>query len=263
MELGLGGRVALVTGGASGIGLACAERLRGAGAEVVIADRNAAVKSIADGRGCRGVSLDVADEQAVEAIAADLAQSGAMPTILVTCAGVLQRTLPPETLSWSEWDMVQRIHVRGTYACCRAFGSRMAAAAGGAIVTVSSVAGLRSAPLHSYGPAKAAVAAMTQNLAAEWGRRGVRVNCVAPGFTHTPALERGFETHTLTRDRLETLSALGRLVRPDEIAAAILYLASDMASAVTGAVLPVDAGLLAGSDWEAYGGIEARMEAAR
>lgn len=256
MEFGLEGRVAIVTGGASGIGLACARRLRSAGAEVVIADRSEDVARVGDDLGFMAMRLDVADECAVDDLAARLDADGSGPSILVTCAGVLQRTLSPDELTWKEWDLVQRVHVRGTYACCRAFGTRMAASgAGGRIVTVSSVAGMRSAPLHSYGPAKAAVIAMTRSLAAEWGRRGVRVNSVAPGFTDTPALDRSFDTATLGRDRLEALSALGRLVGADEVADAALYLASDMASAVTGAVLPVDAGFLVGSDWQAYGGL--------
>lgn len=257
MELGLEDRVAVVTGGASGIGLACARRLRAEGARVVIVDRSDEAAAVAEGHGFRAARLDVADEDAVDLAAERLASEGVVPSILVTAAGVLQRTLSPRDLTWKEWDIVQRVHVRGTYVCCRAFGGRMAqSGAGGSIVTVSSVAGMRSAPLHSYGPAKAAVMALTRTLAAEWGRKGVRVNSVAPGFTATPALDRSFETATLGRSRLEELSALGRLVDPDEVAASVLYFASDMASAVTGTVLPVDAGFLVGSDWEAYGGLE-------
>jgi NAD(P)-dependent dehydrogenase (short-subunit alcohol dehydrogenase family) len=253
LEFGIEGRTALVTGGASGIGLACAMRLRAAGAAVIIADRRDGVEEFARERGLAGHRLDVADEAAVESLGDRLRAEGAVPTILVTCAGILQRPFPPAQLSWKEWDLVQDTHVRGTYACCRSFGTMMAeAGAGGSIVTISSVAGLRSSPLHSYGPAKAAIVNLTQDLAAEWGRFGVRVNSVAPGFTATPALGRGFETATLSRRRLEEMSALGRLVEADEIAAAVLYLSSGMASAVTGVVLPVDAGFLVASDWRAY-----------
>src|SRR5690606_23242291 len=101
-----------------------------------------------------------------------------------------QRPLPPETLSWKEWDLVQRVHLRGTYACCRSVGNRMAVRGRGSIVTISSISGMRSAPLHSYGPAKAGIISLSECLAAEWGPKGMRVNSVAPGFTHTPALER-------------------------------------------------------------------------
>jgi NAD(P)-dependent dehydrogenase (short-subunit alcohol dehydrogenase family) len=253
VELGICGRTAFVTGGASGIGLACAIRLNAEGARVVIADKYDRVDEVARTHGFEGHRLDVTDAAAVEGLADRIRANGMVPSILITCAGVLQRPLPPSELSWKEWDLVQSIHVRGTYACCRAFGSMMAeSGAGGAIVTISSVAGLRSTPLHSYGPAKAAIVSLTQTLAAEWGRFGVRVNSVAPGFTQTPALERGFDTATLSRRRLEETSALGRLVKADEIAAAALYLVSDMASAVTGVVLPVDAGFLVASDWRAY-----------
>ena len=195
MNLGLEGRMAIVTGGASGIGLACASLLRDAGARVTIADRHESIVEIGGTHGFGSVSLDVTDELAVEKSAEDLLGENCGPVVLVTCAGVLQRTLSPDELSWREWDLVQNVHVRGTYACCKAFGTRMVkSGAGGSIITISSVAGMRSAPLHSYGPAKAAVIAMTKSLAAEWGRDGVRVNSVAPGFTQTPALDRSFET---------------------------------------------------------------------
>ncbi len=254
MDFGIGGRAAVVTGGASGIGLACARRLSSAGARVVIADKREDVERFAQDHGFSGARLDVADENAVDDLANRLHAGGLAPSILVTCAGVLQRPLPPSELSWKEWDLVQNIHLRGTYACCRSFGTRMAeSGVGGAIVTISSVSGLRSSPLHSYGPAKAAIVNLTTDLAAEWGRFGVRVNSVAPGFTATPALERGFETATLARGTLEEMSALGRLVDADEVAAAVLFLVSNMASAITGVVLPVDAGFLVTSDWSAYG----------
>lgn len=256
MDTGLTGKVALVTGGASGIGLAVGRLLQAEGARVVLADRNeAALEAAAADLQAGFRAFDVADEAAVEAAVASLEAEEGPLAVLVTCAGVLQRTLPPEELGWKEWDLVQRVHVRGTYACCRAVGSRMAARRAGSIVTIASVAGLRSGPLHSYGPAKAAVAHMSQCLAGEWGPAGVRVNSVAPGFTETPALQRGFETQTLQEGALVGSAALGRLVRAEEIAKAVVFLASDLASAVTGVTLPVDAGYLVATPWAAYGGL--------
>src|SRR3546814_15136373 len=117
----------------------------------------------------------------------------------------------------------------------------MAGRGRGAIVVIASVAGMRSGPLHSYGPAKAAIVNLAECLAGEWGRRGVRVNAVAPGFTETPALDRGFATGTLEPETLAQASALGRLVRAEEIAQAVTLLAPDRAPAITGVTLPVDA----------------------
>ncbi len=256
MDAGLEGKVALVTGGASGIGLAVAGVLLAEGAKVVLADRNLeALQAQATALGAGYQAFDVADEEAVEAaVAAVEAEEGPIG-VLVTCAGVLQRTLTPEELSWKEWDLVQRVHLRGTYACCRAVGTRMAARGAGSIVTISSVAGLRSGPLHSYGPAKAAIAHLSGCLAGEWGPKGVRVNSVAPGFTETPALNRGFETQTLQEGALTASAALGRLVAAEEIAKAVVFLASDLSSAITGVTLPVDAGYLVATPWAAYGGL--------
>ena len=97
---------------------------------------------------------------------------------------------------------------------------------------------------------------MTQGLAAEWGRSNVRVNSVAPGFTETPALERGLKRGSVCRDRLTAANCLGRLAAAGEVAASVVFLASDLSSATTGATLPVDCGHLAAAGWEAYGGLE-------
>lgn len=256
MKLDFGDRTALVTGGASGIGRACAAALAAAGARVVVADRDApSGEAAARAVGGSFRALDVGDEEAVSAVVEEVERMIGAIDVLVTCAGVLQRTLPPAELSWKEWDLVQRIHLRGTYACCTAAGSRMAARGRGSIVVIASVAGMRSGPLHSYGPAKAAIINLAECLAGEWGRRGVRVNAVAPGFTETPALARGFATGTLEAHTLAEASALGRLVRAEEIAQAVAFLASDAASAITGATLPVDAGYLVATPWQAYGGV--------
>jgi NAD(P)-dependent dehydrogenase (short-subunit alcohol dehydrogenase family) len=245
-----------VTGGASGIGAACAHFLAGRGARVVIADRNARLaETLASQLGGRAIALDIGDEAAVESAAAAIENDLGPVAILVNSAGVLQRTLPPEQLGISEWDFVVRIDLRGTYLCCAAFGKRMAERGQGAIVNIASVAGMRSGPLHAYGPAKAGVISLGECLAAEWGPRGVRVNTVSPGFTQTPALDKGISTGTLDAATMARNSALGRLVRADEIAAAVGYLASDLASGITGVNLPVDVGYLVATPWASYGGL--------
>jgi len=256
LPIDLSGKCALVTGGASGIGLACARLLTAAGARVVVADRNAdAAARVAVELAGIDVFMDVGDEASVDAAAATLRDRVGAVDVLVNCAGVLQRTLPPDQLGLREWDFVARIDLRGTYLCCARFGSLMAERGAGAIVNVASVAGMRSGPLHSYGPAKAGVISLTECLAGEWGPKGVRVNCVSPGFTQTPALDRGFETRALEARALEQSSALGRLVDADEIARAVVFLASDWASAITGVNLAVDAGYLVAGSWASYGGL--------
>ena len=113
----------------------------------------------------------------------------------------------------------------------------------GAIVTVASVVGVAGGPLHAYGPAKAALLNLTQGLAAEWGRSGVRVNAVSPGFVETPAVARGVAEHVLDPARMAGASALGRMVQPGEIAAAVAFLASDDASFMTASQFVVDGGI--------------------
>lgn len=256
MNIDLGGKVALVTGGASGIGLACARQLAACRAKVVIADKNLkAAQQVAGELSALAVAMDVGDESSVDRAAADIQVQLGSVDVLVNCAGVLQRTLPPEELTLKEWDFVAHIDLRGTYLCCARFGARMAQRGLGVIVNIASVAGMRSGPLHSYAPAKAGVINLTECLAGEWGPKGVRVNCVSPGFTQTPALDRGFSTHTLDAQALARHSALGRLVNADEIACAVTFLASDWASAITGINLPVDAGHLVAGSWECYGGL--------
>lgn len=256
MQVDFGGQVAVVTGGASGIGEACARVLAEAGARVVVADRNAdAARAVAAAVGGVAVPLDVGDDASVDAaLVAVQAQCGTA-TVLVNSAGVLQRTLPPEELTLREWDFVARVDLRGTYLCCARFGAAMARAGGGAIVNIASVAGMGSGPLHAYGPAKAGVINLTECLAAEWGPKGVRVNAVSPGFTHTPALEKGITTRTLAPEDMQVNSALGRLIQAREIAQAVAFLASAQAGAITGVNLPVDAGYLVATPWASYGGL--------
>lgn len=259
MLINFAGRIAVVTGGASGIGAACAHMLAAGGAKMVIADRKLELaRSVAGEVGGLAVEVDVADERSVQAAAREIEERAGPVSVLVNSAGVLQRTLPPEQLSLAEWDFVARVDLRGTYLCCAELGGRMAARGSGAIVNIASVAGMRSGPLHSYGPAKAGVIHLSGCLAAEWGPRGVRVNSVSPGFTDTPALGKGIATGALDGATMAANTALGRLIRTEEIAAAVTFLASDLASAITGVNLPVDAGYLVSTPWASYGGLRGK-----
>ncbi|MFN3447172.1 MAG: SDR family NAD(P)-dependent oxidoreductase [Roseococcus sp.] len=250
------GRVAVVTGGASGIGEACCRLLAARGARVVVTDRDAArAEALARAIGAAAMALDVATQEANEACAAAIEAEIGPVEILVTSAGVLQRPLRAEELPEAVVQDVVRIDQIGTWNSAVAFGRRMALRGRGAIVTIGSIAGIRSMPLHAYSPAKAAVLEMTRCLAAEWGRSGVRVNAVSPGFTRTPALQRAIEAGERDATLLEGTSALGAMVTPEDIAEAVCFLCSDAARAITGVNLPVDAGWLVAGSWATYGGL--------
>jgi NAD(P)-dependent dehydrogenase (short-subunit alcohol dehydrogenase family) len=160
----------------------------------------------------------------------------------------------PERLRMGDWDREIAVDLRGTYLMCRAVGAQMAQRGRGSIVNIASIVAISSAPVHGYGPAKAAVVNLTMTLAAEWGPRGIRVNAVSPGFTRTPALENAFEVGALSKDDMIRRTPLGRLVEPFEVGRAAAWLIGPQSSGVTGTNLVVDAGFLAGVSWAAYGG---------
>jgi NAD(P)-dependent dehydrogenase (short-subunit alcohol dehydrogenase family) len=250
------GRTALVTGGASGIGLACAQLLHERGALVVVADLDLArAEAAAAPFGGTALAFDVADRAAVAAAHATLRGRGIAVDLLVNCAGIVQSPDAPDVLSHEDFRRVLAIDFEGTYACCAEFGSAMAQRGRGAIVNIASVAGMRSMPLHAYSPAKAAVISLTECLAAEWGRSGVRVNTVSPGYTVTAALQGQIDLGLRDPEKLKANSALGRLIAPLDIARAVVFLLSDDASVITGINLPADAGWLVAGSWSTFGGV--------
>lgn len=259
MSSDLSGRVVAVTGGASGIGLAASRLAAARGATVVVLDidRDAAV-ALADDVGGHAFALDVTSAGDVAATVERIEREVGAVDVLVTSAGITHPPLPPEELDLEQWDAVLRVDLRGTWLCAVEFGRRMATRGSGSIVTIASIAGMRSMPLHAYTPAKAAVIALTADLATEWGRSGVRVNAVSPGYTLTPLLRDQIERGHRDPANLSEESALGRMVEPDEVARAICFLASDESSAITGANLPVDAGWLVAPSWHTYHGVPER-----
>jgi len=144
---------------------------------------------------------------------------------------------------------------RGTYLTCVVFGDAMVKRGHGAIVNIASITSTRSVPLHAYAPAKAAVLSITQCLAGEWGRSGVRVNAISPGYVLTEAMQAAIARGDRNPNDMTSQAAMGRLVDVSEIADAAGFLLSDAARAITGINLPVDAGWLAGSSWMTYGGV--------
>lgn len=247
--------VAVVTGGASGIGAACCRELAARGAKIAVLDRDERAHAVAKEVGGRGWIADVGDEPEMQSCAEDIEKALGPVEMLVNSAGVIQVPVPPDRLSMANWDEVVRVDQRGTYVAAVVFGVRMAGRRRGSIVNIASIAGMRSMPLHAYAPAKAAVISMTECLAAEWGPAQVRVNSVSPGYTRTPALQDAIDKGERDVSRLEKNAALGRMVEPVDIARAVAFLCSDQASAITGVNLPVDCGWLVAGSWHTYGGL--------
>jgi NAD(P)-dependent dehydrogenase (short-subunit alcohol dehydrogenase family) len=248
--------VVAITGGAGGIGAACARMLAQAGWRVAVLDiEGQRAAELARELGGFGAGLDIADANAVERMAERVESELGPCNALVGCAAQLENPHAPQHQDIEAWQRVLDVNVSGTFHTCRAFGSRMAARGDGAIVTVASITALGSSPLVAYGPSKAAVVAMTQNLAVAWGPQGVRVNCVAPGPTLTPAVQGSYARGERDPEVMRRATALGRLVEPDDVAAVIAFLLSGAARSVTGVILPVDAGVMVTGLWQMYGGV--------
>ncbi len=247
--------VVAVTGGASGIGAACCRELARQGFRVAVLDRNLdAAQSVAREIGASAFECDISDEEGMAVVAAQV-EAWAPVAALINCAGIVQGRAAPYDMPMRKWDDIVRIDQRGTYVCCLAFARVMIARRSGAIVNIASVAGMQSMPMHAYGPAKAAVIAMSASLAAEWGVHGLRVNALSPGFTRTGGMTVALEKGAMQEAAMTTGAALQRLVEPREVAQAAAFLISEAASAITGINLPVDCGWMAGQGWAPYGGL--------
>ncbi len=244
-------RVALVTGGASGIGFATAKRLADGGATVVLVDQDMqTARQAADELGAHAMVADVTDSQALAGVLADVAAHHQRLDALVNCAG-FARPAPSHELDDGEWHRMLDVHLGGTMRCCRA-AYPLLAESRGAIVNVSSVAARVGMPRRlTYSAAKAAIEGLTRTLAVEWATAGIRVNAVAPGYTRTALIERLIAQNLLDVGRLESRIPLRRLAAPDEIAAVIAFLASPEASYVTGQAVVVDGGMTVEGDWYA------------
>lgn len=249
--------IAVITGGASGIGEATARRMAADGYGIAIVDVNATggeavAKSI--GAAARFYACDVADAGAVDAVATQIDSDLGPAAVLVTAAGLI-----PNTESVMEMDMeaharMWQVNYNGTIHSCRSFAPQMIARKRGAIVTLGSINSRLPLPLPAYNPGKAAIERLTQLLAVELGRHGIRVNSVAPTYVMTPPLRAKVEAGQRDMNKIMGVHALPNIPEPANIADAIAFLCSEQAAFITGILLPVDAGWLAAVSYRTYAG---------
>jgi len=245
-------RTALVTGAGSGIGRATAHALAGAGATVIVTDRDGDAAQVVaseigrDGHFAVSREMDVADEAQVESTVRHVLDEIGSINVLVNNAGMGAR-MRAEDMPTETWEEVVRVNLTGTFLCSREVGRFMLASGGGSIVNVASIMGLSGGGLYpnpAYQATKGAIVNLTRALALDWAAEGIRVNAVAPTFARTPLTEKLLADPDMEQAIMDN-TPMGRLVEPEEVAAAVLFLASDAAAMITGHTLPVDGGWLA------------------
>jgi NAD(P)-dependent dehydrogenase (short-subunit alcohol dehydrogenase family) len=248
----LKGKVAFVTGAAGGLGSAVAAAYVAAGAQVVLADlRDAelekAISAFPDRSNVMSVAVDVTKPDAVEDAVAVAVEHFGKVDILVTAAGLARRKsaedLPPD-----EFDLVMDVNLKGTWYCAQAVGRRMIAqGSGGRIISIGSVRGQVGHPLGyvAYGVSKGAVHLLTRQLATEWAKHGINVNCIAPSVLKTPLADYILNNPDV-RELFMSRIPLGRAAEPEELGGTAIFLASPAASFITGQILFFDGGSVAG-----------------
>ena len=240
----LDGRVAIVTGGARGIGLETAKALQENGAKIVIVDINAeAGEKAAKELGADFVRTDLTRSAEVSRLAAEVRSKHGRIDIAFNNAGIAVNA-PSEECSDEDWHKVININLHAVFYCCREFGKVMLEQGKGSIINTASMSGIISntpQPQSAYNVSKAGVIMLTKSLAGEWAKRGVRVNSISPGYIGTEMTKAGMSNPEWQAEWLK-FTPMGRVGEPREVATAVVYLASDASSYFTGSNLVVDGG---------------------
>ncbi len=247
----LDGKIAVVTGASRGIGRAVALGLARSGADLAVSARSReALEELAEevrkaGRRCLPIPADLSFPEEAERLAREVKEGLGTPDVVVHAVGGSRFMAPAAETRDPGFEKMVRLNLLSTFWCARAFAPGMLERGSGSFIAIASVAGLRASPaLAPYGAAKAGVAQLVRTLAKEWGARGLRVNAVAPGWVRTELTRNLWESpelgSALVRD-----AALGRWAEPDEVVGPVVFLASEAARYVTGAILVVDGGLTA------------------
>ena len=247
-------KVALVTGGSSGIGRATALAMAGGGAKVAVADVNVeggdeTVRMIVDGGGeALFVEADVSKAEDVQALVDRTVQTFGRLDWAFNNAGIDNPHAPIGEYDVEVWDRVLKVNLKGVMLCVRYEIPALLASGGGSIVNMASVAGLIGTPISpAYTTSKHGIVGLTRSAALDYAKSGVRVNAVCPGVTRTGLTEAFIREMPDGEAQLNAEAPIGRMAEPEEIAAVVLFLCSDAASYVTGVSLPVDGGWTAGT----------------
>ena len=253
-------RVAVVTGGASGLGEAAARRFAADGYDVAVVDIDESggarvAKAVEEeGRASSFYACDVSDPGAVEATAASVSADLGTVEVLVTSAALQPNPESVLDMDMAAHERMWKVNYFGTVHACQSFARLMIPHEKGAIVTLGSIHSRMPLPLPAYNASKVAIERLTQLLAVELGRFGIRVNCVGPTHVMTPPLVAAIAEGQRDESKIMEPHALSYLPEPEDVADAIAFLASDHARAITGVLLPIDSGILAADSFVTYAG---------
>ena len=245
----LSGKIAIVTGGNQGIGLAITRGLASAGASVIIANRRAeeghkaAAELAKEGYKATAAALDVSRMSSIEALVAKVLEDYNRIDILVNNAGIVIRK-PAEEFTDEEWDRIMNTNLKGMFFCCQVVGREMMKKNKGKIINVSSIIAEQVQPMRSvYAISKAGVSQLTRVLALEWSKYNININAIAPGVTTTPLNKKFFKEHPEILRGFVDKTPRGRAAVPEDYAGAAVFLAADASDYVTGHILMVDGGM--------------------
>ncbi len=237
-------KVSVVTGAGQGLGLAIAKALQAAGSQVVVAElKEETGQAAAEEIGAEFIQVDVTDSSSVGELVQAVVERHGSIDVMVNGAGVAAH-VPAEEMSDEEWRSTMSVNLDGVFWCCREAGKAMLERGSGAIVNIASMSGIisnRPQAQSHYNASKAGVIMLTKSLAGEWATRGVRVNSVSPGYIATPLVQEDLEDPELGEIWMDS-TPMGRAAQPEEIAPAVVYLASEASSFATGSNFVVDGG---------------------